>query len=295
MKRTSRLFRRTLPALLPLLTVALLAGCSDDPSGPDTDSIVAFFTGVSSSDGSVTASQQSGAPPAASGGPVVSATSGGTVINGGASITTVTGDTPFRHVIIAVEEIDGYYQLTFASDQDTARVVITLGSELPENTFTILYGVMTQGGAVSSYVTNNVSVASAGTGELQVSVTWDAASDVDLHLVEPGGEEIYYGNTTSDAGGELDLDSNAGCSIDNVNNENITYASAPPVGEYIVRVDYWSECSVSETNYVVTVNIPGQQQQTFNGTFTGTGNYGGEGDGVEITRFTISAAGLSFR
>ena len=47
--------------------------------------------------------------------------------------------------------------------------------------------------------------------------------DVDLHLIEPNGGHIYYGNRRSSNGGFLDIDSNPDCSIDGVNNENIYY------------------------------------------------------------------------
>jgi uncharacterized protein YfaP (DUF2135 family) len=120
-----------------------------------------------------------------------------------------------------------------------------------------------------------------------VSVSWNSAADVDLHVVEPGGEEIYYGSTLSGTGGELDLDSNAACGSDGPRNENITWAEGTaPVGEYIVRVDYWDSCEATQTDYVVTVHVQGQTPQVFTGTFTGGGDSGGAGSGVEITRFT---------
>src|SRR5207237_4273195 len=43
------------------------------------------------------------------------------------------------------------------------------------------------------------------TGDVQVSVSWDAPSDVDLHVVDPSGEEIFYGNPASASGGQLDV------------------------------------------------------------------------------------------
>ena len=132
-----------------------------------------------------------------------------------------------------------------------------------------------------------MSVITVGTGEIQVSVSWDVESDVDLHLVEPNGEDIYYGNDLSASGGALDLDSNAGCSIDGKKNENITWPSrTPPRGTYIVRLDYWDSCGVAKTNYVVTVRVKGRTPQTFSGAFTGLGDSGGSGSGIQITTFT---------
>jgi uncharacterized protein YfaP (DUF2135 family) len=131
-----------------------------------------------------------------------------------------------------------------------------------------------------------IAVVSVGTGEVQVSVSWNAESDVDLHVVEPGGEDFYYGSTTSATGGTLDLDSNAACSIDHVKNENITWANAPS-GTYTVRVDYYDDCSVAQSDYVVTVQRKGHASQTFTGSFTGPGDNGGAGSGTQITTFTF--------
>jgi hypothetical protein len=93
---------------------------------------------------------------------------------------------------------------------------------------------------------------------------------VDLHLIEPEyndeyGEpvsfynrHIYYSNTwASYSNGELDLDSNPGCSLDYVNNENITYNDSTAyvaAGTYKIYVDLYENCDPTiATNYVVTV------------------------------------------
>jgi hypothetical protein len=125
-----------------------------------------------------------------------------------------------------------------------------------------------------------------GTGDVQVTVSWDADSDVDLHVVEPGGREIYWDDRRSPSGGELDLDSNAACIIDGVRNENITWGvGSAPQGTYTVRVDYWSSCNLSETNYTVLINNGGEIA-IYRGTFRGLGDNGGLGSGVEIDSFT---------
>jgi uncharacterized protein YfaP (DUF2135 family) len=126
-----------------------------------------------------------------------------------------------------------------------------------------------------------------GTGSIQVNVSWDVDSDVDLHVVDPSGEEIYYGHTASASGGSLDLDSNAGCSLDHKRSENITWpANSAPRGTYIVRVDYWSSCGVSATNYTVTAQVAGQPVRVQSGTFTGDGDGGSRGSGTTIWTFT---------
>ena len=113
-------------------------------------------------------------------------------------------------------------------------------------------------GDVSSSQSLPVSSVVVGTGDLQVSVSWNTRADLDLYLQEPGGELIYFVNPTSEAGGVLDLDSNVGCPTDDPQNENITYENAtPPAGEYIVSLDLFSTCGLVTipTDYVVTVRI----------------------------------------
>ena len=65
-----------------------------------------------------------------------------------------------------------------------------------------------------------------GSGPIQVSLSWVGQVDVDLHVTPPAGGDIYWGDRSDSTGGTLDLDSNAGCSIDNVNNENIVWADS---------------------------------------------------------------------
>jgi Fibronectin type III domain len=130
------------------------------------------------------------------------------------------------------------------------------------------------------------------TGDVQVSVSWDAPSDVDLHVEEPGGNDIYYGNPSSSTGGQLDVDSNAACSIDGRQIENVRWGGLAPAGTYTVRVDYWDACGVGQTNFLVTVKN-GASTQTFTGLFTGEGDHGGFGSGRLITTFVHAASVLA--
>ena len=127
-----------------------------------------------------------------------------------------------------------------------------------------------------------------GTGDVQVSLSWDTETDVDLHVVDPTGEEIYYGNTNGASGGQLDLDSNAGCGIDGINNENVTWPTGnAPSGTYVVRVNFWSSCMGLPANFTVTTNVCGQSQTFSGGFLAGQSSGGGLGAGLEITRFTF--------
>jgi len=116
-----------------------------------------------------------------------------------------------------------------------------------------------------------------GFGDVQVTLTWDTATDQDLWVTDPEGEVIYYGNSTSDTGGELDRDD-----VDGYGPENVFWESGTaPTGEYKVEVDYFSGSPV--TNYTVLV-------QAFGSVSTFTGQIS-SGETLLIT--TFSESGIS--
>ena len=120
-------------------------------------------------------------------------------------------------------------------------------------TWSMKVAVRDAAGRVNDIQDADLSVAEAESGTLRVTLSWDTATDVDLHVIEPGGTEIYYSNRSSPTGGALDLDSNAGCGIDGVNQENI-YWDLPANGTYTVGVDFWSDCADSEGNNGLPAN-----------------------------------------
>lgn len=121
--------------------------------------------------------------------------------------------------------------------------------------------------------------APAPQGELVVTLAWDTESDLDLHVVDPMGDEIYHGDPSSapsrsagqgalaDAGsyGHLDVDSNAGCVIDGLRREDVVWPGAPPTGPYLVRVDTPSLCGQPIANYAVRAVLRGSVISQANG------------------------------
>jgi hypothetical protein len=112
-----------------------------------------------------------------------------------------------------------------------------------------------------------------GTGDVQVTLRWDTSADLDLHVVDPWGEEIYYSHKNSQSGGELDVDANAGCGTQSYAPvENIYWPSGgAPYGTYVVSVVDYSDCGeTSYSSYEVVVRLDGRVYGTYRGEIFGS-------------------------
>src|SRR5262245_30225615 len=47
-------------------------------------------------------------------------------------------------------------------------------------------------------------------GDIEISLLWHNLNDLDLHCIDPNGDEVYFRNKRVRSGGELDVDMNAG-------------------------------------------------------------------------------------
>lgn len=108
----------------------------------------------------------------------------------------------------------------------------------------------------------DIKVTDVGSGNFQITLTWDSTADVDLHLEEPDGNTIYWSNPNSALGdGYLDVDD-----IDGFGPENIYFDTNIPSGNYTVKVKMFSGFGDElPTNYAVTMKHNGQTQ-SYNGT-----------------------------
>ncbi|HLT47229.1 MAG TPA: hypothetical protein VK002_08380 [Rubricoccaceae bacterium] len=275
-------------SLCVLLATALTA-CdtedTDDVDGTPITDVLAAVTVDGEEADFVNASfpeEGSGEAPTVSG--------GDEIVRGGSLLLTVEAPEGADALLLGLSgDYGGHFHADITSRIIT--VVVTSEADADLGSFTLLIATE-EDGEVSEIVRHTVTVnTQAGTSDqLQVSLNWNAPVDLDLHLETPDGVDIYWGNTSDATGGELDLDSNAGCELDRVDNENITWGDdeTPPSGEYVVRVDLWSACGHDDPiPFVVTVNRHGDVD-TFTGTFDpDDADQGGAFDGREITTFSF--------
>ena len=128
-------------------------------------------------------------------------------------------------------------------------------------------------GTVSDYVGRKVKVLPLGTGDVEVTLSMDQTSDLDLYVVDPTGSAVFYRGKATDSGGHLDLDANAMCEDHlGVDHEHVFWekGKAPP-GTYQVRVSHYESCVAGEpVDYRITVRSCGETA-VFSGQFVGMG------------------------
>jgi hypothetical protein len=129
------------------------------------------------------------------------------------------------------------------------------------------------------------------TGHLVVTLTWDTESNLDLHVVDPTGAEIYWGDQSSqppqsfgaaDGGsyGYVDYDSNASCVIDGLRREDAIWPDPPPSGQYTVRVDAASLCGQPDAHWTVSVVLEGNAIARASGIALDADTWGNHGLGA---------------
>jgi Ca-activated chloride channel family protein len=129
--------------------------------------------------------------------------------------------------------------------------------------------------------------AGAQSGDVRVSLIWNNRNDLDLHIITPRGEEIFYARTMDSTGGMLDVDMNVrGESTKPV--ENIFWGpGGAPQGTYRVIVQNYAFHESDMAPYPFQIEIKnGNQYSHFEGTISGTGR----ASNVEVTSFEYRGA-----
>ena len=250
-------------------------------------------------------------------------------VNGGSATYSIrhTGAQPISAALVRVPGYEGYYRVPATSSNGTVSVNLRFAPDYFSTTprlasqraamlraaaagpLNLQFSLEDALGAISNAFSLNLNPAQVTTGDVKVSIAWDTPTDVDLWVKEPDGTWISYGNLTSPSGGHLDLDSNAGCSLDHVNNENIFWPQGQsPNGVFEVKVHmYESSCGSppgpagasgtltmtycgTDSPKVVPFTLPSENASA---TFTFTSLCGSRVSGtVKFEDFPVTDAGL---
>jgi hypothetical protein len=221
-------------------------------------------------------------PQLASGSSIESVAVNRNVLPGGSSFVSIHSAEAISEIYVGVEGVNEYYSVAssahapaqasrvYASSQANASTFVILFSQNLSQSFTLQISALLSNGSLTTLYTAPLQFVNAGTGALQVSLSFDNDKDVDLYVVEPNGRTIYYGNR----GGEpvydeetgefylswgLDVDSNPSCYIDGINNENVYYPTENiQSGKYEVWVNMYENCDTSiPTNWIIRATKEG--------------------------------------
>lgn len=119
------------------------------------------------------------------------------------------------------------------------------------------------GGVTDSIKERVKSVGGNVEGALRISISWINNDDLDLHVIEPSGEEIYFSHKRSRTNGQLDVDMTYGGTVENPSVENIFWVNDRdiPKGKIKVNVNQWSNNQSDNKGYTIEVEYKGQITQ----------------------------------
>jgi hypothetical protein len=102
--------------------------------------------------------------------------------------------------------------------------------------------------------------AGAQHGEVEVSLDWSNRNDLDLHVFDPHGFEVFYGQKQSREGGNLDVDANMAPPFTRTPVEHIVWPyGRAPIGRYMVVVKHYrNHGDPDPTRYHVEVREHGR-------------------------------------
>ena len=235
--------------------------------------------------------------PDPSGGPAIDVSGSDTMVAGGAFFLDVVpaAGAGVDTLLVAVQgEESGYYEIGLDAAASSYRLVGLVPHDLDRTRSKLDLCVAARYALdrVGAAQCHNLKIAEVTGGVVQVTLSWDADSDVDLRVLDPDGAVV--GKGTLRRGTDQVRDANAACAgamggaqsrSDDLRNEYVAWIGSAQPGVYTVEVDYRSSCGVPETEYVLTVNNAGETS-TFSGTLTGAGDYR-----KSVTTFTVPESG----
>ena len=168
----------------------------------------------------------------------------------------------FQKVRYTVVSGNGSISTEIVGTDEEASVYWTLGDGEPGDIQEVKAEVidMVTNEPISDAVTFTAKLKKSS--DITVRLDWhklSGATDIDLHVVDPFGREIYFASKSSYlSGGWLDRDDIYGPGPEHI------YFEEAPAGTYQVKVHYYSSSTKAVTTYRVTVMALGESQ-TYSG------------------------------
>lgn len=153
------------------------------------------------------------------------------------------GDSGFHTVVGSDPEGDGVYDISVQVSAEASRATLLLRVALTDGM-----------GNIGEYAQIELMLVESGTGDVKITLSFDRVHDLDLHVIEPNGEEVSYMNDASATGGKLDLDTGAHCQAGGALSENIFWPpGGAPSGEYRVTVHNYEQCTPGAITFTVRI------------------------------------------
>ena len=225
------------------------------------------------------------------------------VLAGGMNFVTIGTTVEFTEFYIGIKGFRGYWRwhgtYSYREGDYYFYVILLRFSVYFKRGFTLVFGGLDYHDQPFKPFEKPISYEDSKVGDLNINLTFNNAKDIDLHLYTPSNKHIFYGQRRwrSDSGTEfgLDHDSNRGCMIDNLNNENIWIPSdCVENGQYRVVVDMYRNCDPNvSTTWSLVARYKGEIIRPSSGSNPASGFYhagSGNGDMTTVMTFTINSA-----
>lgn len=126
------------------------------------------------------------------------------------------------------------------------------------------------GAGVGAAIAKRVEAAGGQGGKMRIAIAWDNVNDLDLHMITPRDERIFFGRMIASCGGVLDVDRNATPPLTSEAVENIRWLDdVPRDGMYQVQVHFYGTHygGGQKTAYSVLMEV-GSETHLFKGVVT---------------------------
>lgn len=262
--------------MIALLSMGIVVSCKDDKEDPKSQSRLEenYFT---IENGKYVTGNF---PEATSDERITDVEMSDQVMNGAVNFITVTTPYEVKKFFLGIEGVTGYIEYnpesSRASEKHTYVLPLMIAQDYTGDAELVMSAEL-EDGSITIPSRHHLNYLETRPGALEVKLAFSNEKDIDLHVFTPSGIHIYF-NTSEDGyyfgeyGDEaypfgLDIDSNAGCSIDGTNKENI-YIPEEYVenGIYRVAVDLYENCDPSiPTSWSITTRYNGNLVQPIKG------------------------------